>query len=251
MIEMDIRRLDDMGFQVTEAINTLATNLSFVGGTIKKILITSCRPHEGKSFICMNLMRALAGLGMKVILVDADIRASTMQGSYGIDIDMPDGGRYRGLTGYLSGRCNIKDIIAQTNISGAHMILAGSTVTNSLPLFNTARFGTLLNELAQNYDIVLVDAPPVRTIIDAAKIATWCDGTVFVVQSGADTAAELREASSQIEKSGCPIAGYVLNKFDERKHGGGYYDRDNYYANYEGRKKGKGKSRSVKGSSGR
>jgi Mrp family chromosome partitioning ATPase len=117
------------------------------------------------------------------------------------------------------------------------MILSGRTVTNSLPLFNTDRLGKLLDKLASHYDVVLVDAPPVGTIIDAAKISTLCDGTLFVVQAGADSVTELKEASYQIEKSGKPILGYVMNKFDEKKHGGRYFSRKPNYYQYGKQKK--------------
>lgn len=227
MIEMTLRRLGDLEFPAAEAINTLATNLFFVGGNMKKILITSCRPQEGKSFISIQLMRTMASLGLRVVLVDADIRASALQGAYGIDIKMPSKARYKGLTGFLFGQCELDDILARTNIPGAHMILAGRTVTNSLPLLNTDRLNQLLDHLAEDYDVILLDAPPVGSIIDAAKISTLCDGTVFVVQSGADTVTELKEAAHQIEKSGRPIIGYVLNKFNAKKHG--YYSKSDYY----------------------
>lgn len=234
---MTIHRLGELEYQAVEAINTLTTNLSFVGGDVKKILITSCQPQEGKSFVSINLMRAMANLGLRVVLVDADIRASALAGTYGIEVKMPDEEKYKGLTGYLFGRCEIDDILAQTNIPGAHMILSGRTVTNSLPLFNTDRLGKLLDKLASHYDVVLVDAPPVGTIIDAAKISTLCDGTLFVVQAGADSVTELKEASYQIEKSGKPILGYVMNKFDEKKHGGRYFSRKSNYYQYGKQKK--------------
>ena len=232
MIEMNIHRLAELDFQATEAINTLSTNLSFVGGNFRKILITSCHPQEGKSFTSMNLLRSMAGLGMRVVLVDADIRASSLQGSYGIDVLMPEGEKYKGLSGYLFGRCEAEDILAKTNIPGAYLILSGRTVTNSLPLFNTNRLATLLDMLAEHFDLVLVDAPPVGTIIDAAKISTHCDGTLFVVQSGAVAVDELKESAAQIEKSGCPIIGYVMNKYDDKRSGGRYYYRKPYYSKY-------------------
>lgn len=237
MIEMTLQRFGELEYQALEAINTLTTNLSFVGGNVKKILITSCHPQEGKSFVSVNLMRTMASLGLRVVLVDADIRASALQGTYDIEIKMPGKEKYKGLTGYLFGHCEIDNILARTNIPGAHMILAGRTVTKSLPLLNTDRLGTLLDELAAQYDVILLDAPPVGAIIDAAKISTLCDGTLFVVQSGADTVTELKESTYQIEKSGCPIIGYVMNKFDEKKHGDRYYYRKPYYYRHGRQKK--------------
>lgn len=239
MITMDIRHFPPLEYQQAEAMNTLCTNLSLTGGDIRKILITSCRPQEGKSFVAMNLMRAMAALGLKVILVDADIRASILQRTYSIDVH--SGSHYIGLCGYLSGLCSIEDVIAKTNIDGADMILSGRTVMNSFPLLNSPRLATLLNHLASAYDLVLVDAPPVGTIIDAAKIATQCDRTLFVVESGGITASELKSSSYQIEKMGCPILGYVLNKIDTRNYKKKYYS--SYYYSSEHRSEQSGVSR--------
>lgn len=233
---MNLRRLGELEYAATEAINTLATNLFFVGGNVKCVLVTSCHPQEGKSFVAVNLMRTMASLGFRVVLLDADIRASALQSACGIEIKTLDGYRYKGLTGYLFGQCEVEDILAETNIPGAHMILAGRTVMNSLPLLNTERLCALMNQLAANYDLVLIDAPPVGAIIDAAMIASLCDGTLFVVQAGTDTVTELKEATEQIEKSGSPVIGYVINKFEARKHGDrNYYHKSEYY--YSDKKK--------------
>ena len=237
MIEMNIRRMGELEYPAVEAINTLCTNLSFAGGDIKKIMITSCHPQEGKSFVAMNLMRAMAGLGLKVILVDADIRASALQGTYGIEVLSDNKNKYLGLCGYLTGRCTADDIVAQTNIDCASLILSGRTVINSLPLFNSPKLKTLLDQLACEYDIVLIDAPPVGTIIDAAKIARVCDSTLFVVQCGAVSVDELKDSVSQIEKSGCPVMGYVLNKYNSKEHGGKYYYHKPYYTSKEKHRK--------------
>ena len=150
----------------------LFTNLFFTGGDIKKIMVTSCHSREGKSFTTMNLMRSLAGLGMRVVLVDADIRASRLQETFNIRINVPEGQRYAGLTRYLAGVCTMSVILAKTNIPNAWMILSGRNVLNSLPLLNTRRLTELLDALAKQFDIVLVDAPPVGMVIDAARIAS-------------------------------------------------------------------------------
>lgn len=233
MPSFNIRYFEPLEYQAHEAVNTLCTNLSFAGGDIKKIMITSCHPQEGKSFIAMNLMRYFAGLGMRVVLVDADIRASRLQSAYGIRIENIESvdGKYPGLSRYLSGRCTLNEIIGKTNIPNAYMILAGSTVTNSLPLFNTPRLKNLLNALSAKFDIVLVDAPPIGTIIDAAKIATACDGTLFVIQSNAISRSHLASSLQQIEKTGCCILGTVLNQYDNSVYGNKYYYEGSHYYN--------------------
>lgn len=231
---MNIRRFPPLDYHVNEALNTLCTNLSFADGNVKKIMITSCRPHEGKSFISMNLMRSLAQLGKKVVLVDFDIRASMLQSDYAIQVNVKENQKYLGITGYLTGKCGSDAILASTNIPGAYMILAGRSVTNSLPLLYTSRVETLLDELAAEFDVVLVDSAPVGTIIDAARVASVCDGTIFVIQSGAIRRQDLMECVRQIEHTGANILGYVINKFDEREFGEYGYMRSHYYDMYDG-----------------
>lgn len=223
MVEMKLTRFESLDYQTNEAFNTLCTNMFFAGGDIKKIMVTSCHPQEGKSFVTMNLMRSLAGLGMKVVLVDADIRASAIRGTYGVEVMTDSEQPYPGLTRYLAGGCRMDEIIAQTDIPNAWMILAGRTVTNSLPLLSTPRLEELLDALAKQFDIVLVDAPPVGTIIDAAKIVGACDGALFVIESDATSRQQLMLAMQQMEKTGVPVLGTVLNKFDEKRHGDKYY----------------------------
>ena len=229
----NIRNFIDLEYQAKEAMNTLCTNLSFAGGDIKKIMITSSHPQEGKSFVSMNLMRAFASLGLKVVLVDADIRASQLQRAYDIRIEGVENptGKYPGLSRYLAGKCTLEEIIGRTSVPNAWMILAGGTVSNSLPLLKTQRLKHLLTILADKFDIVLVDAPPVGTIIDAAQIATICDGTLFVVQSNAVSRSHLTNSLYQLEKTGCPLLGTVLNQYDDRDYTKKYYYSGNYYYN--------------------
>ncbi len=224
MITAEITRMRELDYHASEAINTLCTNLSFVGGDLKKIMITSCHPQEGKSFVSMHLLRTLSGLGLKTVLVDADIRASALKGAYGIETKMSNG-EYYGLSGYLAGKCEKDDILIKTDLEGAYMILAGKTVSKSFALINKSRMKELLDQLADEYDIVLVDSPPIGVIIDAAKIAAWCDSTLFVVKCGEVSSDELKSATTQIQKAGCDMIGYVMNKVEHvynRKYYGKY-----------------------------
>lgn len=242
MMEMRIRNFRELEYRAKEAINTLCTNLFFAGGDYKKIVVTSCHPGEGKSFIAMNLMRSLARMGMRVVLVDADIRNSMLQNVYGITPDLNGRERYQGLTRYLAGRCTLEDILIQTDVENAWMVLSGKTVNNSLPLLNTPRLKGLLDILAESFDIVIVDTPPVGVLIDAAKILSACDGALFVIESENVRPQELQSALHQVEKTGKPLLGTVLNQFNERKYGGKYgynyyYDSNDYAPKKELRKK--------------
>lgn len=226
MKSVSIRRFPSLNYAGQEAINTLCTNLSFTGVGIKKILITSAHASEGKSYLAMNLMRTLDKYGKRVALVDADLRRSFMCNHYGISFENED--NKQGLAHLLAGMTNEEDVVYKTNFPNALFVPVGREVSNPLPLLNSERFGQLLDNLAASVDYVLVDAPPIGLVIDAAEIAKRCDGTLLVVSYNNVTKRELLDAKTQLEQTGCPILGTVLNmvEFDN------YVNRKYYYKSY-------------------
>ena len=212
MNTLTFTRFEPLGCAGREALNTLCTNLSLAlapGSGGMKLMITSCRPDEGKTFVSMNMMRALAELGKSAVWVDADLRHSVASARYGMEIRE---GKPRGMTHYLSGMCSADDILYATNIKGAYAVPVRQTVSNSLPLLITPRLPLLLNSLARDHDMVLVDAPPIGELSDAAEIARHCDGTVLVVAYHKISGKELYERHRQIERAGCKVLGVALNK---------------------------------------
>ena len=228
MKTLQLTRFAGLDYSCNEALNTLCTNLSFAGSDVKKIMLTSCHAQEGKSFLSMALMRSLANIGKNVVLVDADLRRSMLASRYGAKLE----GKPIGLTHYLAGMCPMDDILYKTDIEGAYMILSGRDVANSLTLLSTERFPNLLDTLAKMFDVVLIDCPPVGVIIDAAQIAKSCDGVVFVVSNNGVSRRELADARQQIEKTGCPILGAVLNKVTFDSHSSKKYYYKTYYSHY-------------------
>lgn len=222
MNDLKISRFASLDYAGQEAINTLCTNLSFSGENMQRIMITSAHASEGKSFISMNIMRTLAGLGKRVVLMDADLRRSFIRSTYGLQF--PDEKKY-GLAHFLAGKTSEENVIYRTNIPGAYMIPVGREIANPLPLLNSARFSKLMNHLSEQFDYVLVDAPPVGVVVDAAEIAKSCDGVLFVVGYNEVRRNELIEAKGQIEQTGCPIIGAVLNQVDFDN----YMNRKYYY----------------------
>lgn len=217
-------RLDYAG---SEAINTLCTNLAFSGENVKKIMITSSHASEGKSHLSMNVMRTLARLGKSVVLVDADMRRSMIESRFNLQYANPE--NKPGLAHLLAGRAEADEVIYQTDVAGAYMVPIGREITNPLPLLNSDRLGRLLDTLARQADYVIVDAPPVGMVIDAAQIAKFCDGTLIVVGYNTVHRQELIDVKNQMEQTGCPILGAVLNmvEYDDymsRK----YYNRSHY-----------------------
>ena len=160
MKQLKITKFPELDYAGSEAFNTLSTNLSFAGETVKKIMITSCHASEGKSYLSMNLMRTLAQRGMKVALVDADLRRSVVNAQYGLQFE--DGRNDdKGLSHFLAGMVGMEEVIYQTDIPGALMVPVGRDVPNPLALLSNHHFKDLLDALAQRVDYVLVDAAPV------------------------------------------------------------------------------------------
>lgn len=248
-----ISRFPELGYACNEAVNTLCTNLTFSGENVRKIMFTSSHASEGKSWLTMNVMRTMARLGKSVVLVDADLRRSVITSRYGFRFSNPQS--RVGLAHYLAGKAGEDEIIYSTDIAGAYVVPIGREVFNPLPLLNSDRFDRLLDSLAQRADYVLVDAPPVGLVIDAAQIARSCDGTLIVVSYNQVHRQELIDVRDQLEQTGCPILGTVLNMVEYKSYLSKKYYYKAYYSNYEsqdssGRKGGKSradKSKKKKG----
>ena len=241
-----IRQKDSLDYSGKEALNGIATNLTFVGRQMNRFLLTSCNASEGKSSLCMQLMTNLAQRGNSVVLVDTDFRASMMMSR----LRFPGEGTVHGLAHYLAGYCDLDGAIYQTDVEGGYIIPIGDIVANPLPLLDSPDFGQMMQELSRKFDYVLVDTPPIGVVIDAAVVAKSCDGSVFVVEYGKRTKREVREAVSQLEQSGCPVLGCVINmvtvkSISERSYYKKYYSGsyDKYYGSSETETSANGKKR--------
>lgn len=232
MKQLKITKFPALDYAGNEAFNTLSTNLSFAGASVKKIMVTSCHAAEGKSYLSMNLMRTLAQRGIKVALVDADLRRSMVNSDYGLKYEdgRSDG---KGLSHFLAGMVGMDEVIYQTDIPNAIMVPVGRDVPNPLALLTNSHFAELLDMLARMADYVIVDAPPVGVVIDAAEIAKACDGTLIAVNYNDVSRQELLDVKQQIEQTGCPILGTVLNQVDYDNYmGRKYYKSYSKYGKY-------------------
>ncbi len=230
MRSLSINHFSPLSYAGAEAVNMLCTNLSFSGENVKKIMLTSCHASEGKSYLSMNIMRTVAKLGRSVVLVDADLRRSMLVQKYGIQFDSEE--QAVGLSHFLAGMADESSVVYETDIPGAYMVPVGRKVSNSLPLLNSQRFQQLLDDLAEQFDYVIVDAPPIGLVIDAAQIAKFCDGTVLVVGYNTVRRQELIDAKAQIEQTGCPILGAVINMTEYDNYLSKKYSYKSYYSHY-------------------
>lgn len=203
-----------------EAMKTLRTNIQFSGKNNKVILVTSSHSGEGKSDISFNLAVNLGKAGKKVLLIDADIRKSVYKTQFGIKEET------LGLSQYLSGQVEkIDEIVYKTNYENLYMILSGPYAPSPTEMLGDEQFGQLLKAARQVFEYVLIDTPPLGTVVDAAVIGQYCDGAVLVVESGSTSYHVCRKVKDQLEKSGCKMLGAILNKVDyeSRKYMSGAY----------------------------
>ncbi len=208
MQKANIQAKLDLDYAGTEAMNTVCSNLVFSGKNIKKIVITSCEPNDGKSFVAMQIVFNMAKRGKRVLLLDADLRLSILNAHYSIQLL----GLGHGLAHYLSGQCQLEEMVYETNIPNVFLIPIGTDVQAPLSLLSTPDFENLLQTLSASFDLIVIDAPPIGLVIDAAEIAKTCDGSVIVLEYAKTHLRALQEARQQMERTGTPILGCILNK---------------------------------------
>lgn len=227
-MKVNFEKKKELDFKTNEAYKTLRTNISFSGDDIKVIALTSSVPNEGKSAVAFNLANSLAEDGKKVLFIDGDIRKSVTVVRYGVDIET------KGLSHYLSGQSKLEDIIYDTDINNFHIIFTGQAAPNPSELLGSERFKKLIAHARENYDYVLIDCPPLGSVIDAAIVAKESDGAIIVIETDNVSYKVVQRVKKQLEQSGCRILGAVLNKVEMGGKGYGYYGKG-YYGNYYGK----------------
>lgn len=219
-------------YGIVESINSLKTNIAFCGDDVQVIALTSCVPGEGKSSIAFELAKSLARSDNKVLLIDADIRKSKflrVRGARGVDL---------GLTHYLSGQAELKDIFYRVNIKNMAFIPTGPSVPNPTELIENERFIKLIEVSRKVYNYIIIDATPIGAVIDAAIVAKQCDGVVMVIEQGKTSRRMIGQAIEQLKRTETRILGAVLNKVDA---GSSEYYYGHYKEYGEKRSKNEGK----------
>ena len=219
---------EKLDYSVDESYKSLRTNLFFCGEDKKVIAITSCTPNEGKSNVSFNLSVSLAQAGKRVLLIDADLRKSVMIGKIELE------GELKGLSHYPSQQETLSNVVYSTKIPKFHLIYSGAVPPNPAELLGSVHFKQLLSSVRDVYDYIIIDTPPLGSVIDGAVIAEECDGSIMVIESGVISYRFAQEVKEQLERCNCPILGVVLNKVDmkEQRYYGKY---GKYYGKYYGK----------------
>lgn len=228
-----IGNMPELPYSIEEAINRLRVNISFLGNDIRKIMIVSTMPDEGKSFVAMQLWRQMAESGITTVLLDADLRKSVMTEKYGIR--MENEGKIWGTSYYIANQFPIEEVILQTDYKCGDIVPNASNVVNPSRLLESSRFEEMLETMAQRYRYVIVDSPPLNLISDGERIGNLCDGAILVVRGGSTSKKIIKNSIRQLERADCPLLGIVLNRV-EGARGGYYYKKygGKYYGKYYG-----------------
>ena len=217
-------KVEDYSYHMSEEIKNLRTNIKFAGEDKRVIMVTSCIQGEGKSGTSFKLARSFTELNKKVLLIDADLRASVFTGR--VDGVKP---KY-GLTHFLSGQVPFQDIVCSTNVHGLYACFSGPMAPTPIELISRPIFENKINALREKFDYIIIDTPPIGIVIDAAIIARFCDASILVVQSGGVNYKFLQNVKRKLEDTGCLLVGVVLTKVTSQ-HRQKYSQK--YYAKYE------------------
>lgn len=207
---------------ISEQYRTLRTNLEFtsLGTQLQTILITSTSTGEGKSTTASNLAVVFSQLGKRVLLIDCDMRRPTLHQIFRLDTR-------DGLSNILAKRSSVEAAVQATQLDYLFVITAGVVSPNPSELLAAPSFLDLLEDAKSQFDIIILDAPPVMQVADSRILAPLVDGSILVVSCETSDRDEVIKAKDQLRLTGTKILGLVLNRRETR------YDKNHYYYAYQ------------------
>ena len=207
----------DSGKVVGERFRTLRSRLYQIAGTrtLRRVLITSSLPTEGKTFVATNLVRSIIRQAdRRVLLIDADLRAPRLHVALGAPSSP-------GLSDYLRGAADEYAVVQNSVANNLCFIPCGSKVSNPSELLLSERMKILLECVTPAFDWVILDSPPALPVHDASSLADLCDGVLFVVRAGETDYELAKKGSSEFREKN--LLGVVLNLIENSETQGGYY----------------------------
>lgn len=223
--------VDEVPFQVEEAYKSLRTNLQFLSADrkIKKIVITSASPLDGKTTVAVNLAISMGKAGHKVLLIDADLRKPRINRVFRIKASP-------GLTNILVGNENggkPAEAIFSSSEYGIDMLVSGPVPPNPSELLGSEKMRHLLETLGNAYDYIIMDTPPATLITDAVVLSKYADGTVVVVAHKRSKHEMVDGTIEALKSAGINIVGTILTDVDMKKMSRRYsayrYHKYTYY----------------------
>ena len=204
-----------------ESLRSLRTTLHFalLDAQQNSLLITGSSPGLGKSFISKNLGAVLAQLGKRVVIIDADMRRGHINKEFGLP-------RAMGVSEFVTGQATLENIIKPTSVPNLYVVTTGQIPPNPSELLMHSRFEELLKQLSEQFDNLIVDAPPILAVSDAAIIGRHVGATLMVARAGKHPIRELEQAVKRMNQAGVQVKGFVFNDLNT--------DRQRYRYGYKG-----------------
>ncbi len=207
-----------------EALRSLRTSLHFAMMEAKNnvLMISGPAPSIGKTFVSTNFAAVAAKTGQKVLLIDADMRKGYLQQCFGLRWD-------NGLSDYLSGKTSHSNIIKSTSIDNLDVVTRGQVPPNPSELLMHPRFKSFVDQMSAQYDLVIIDTPPVLAVTDPSIVGAIAGTTLMVARFDQTTLKEIEVAQGRFEQSGVEVKGVILNAVEKKAsnsygYGYGYYN---------------------------
>lgn len=211
--------LADKSSPVSEQYRTIRTNIQFamVDSDLKSLVVTSSGPSEGKSTTSANLAVVFANSGIRTLLVDADLRKPTVAKTFALKNTF-------GFSNLLSDReLNVNEATQSTMVGNLSVLTSGPKPPNPSELLGSKRMEELLDEMENEFDLVIFDMPPVVAVTDAQIMSSKVDGTVLVVREQTSNKSALLKAKNLLEMVNANVLGVVYNGSTRSKDQGYYY----------------------------
>lgn len=202
---------------IAEAYKTLRTNIQFssLDVPIRVILVTSANPAEGKSTTVANMAISMAQSDKRVLIVDCDLRKPSIHRAFNIM-------NTKGLTNILAEDLDYHQICNTAGIPNLEIITSGPKPPNPSELLGSARMKIFIEKLKNDYDMIILDSPPVLPVTDAVVLSRVVDGTILVINYGTTIYEMAHRAKESLQKVGSKIIGTVINNVPIRGHGYAY-----------------------------
>ncbi|MDR7244613.1 CpsD/CapB family tyrosine-protein kinase [Priestia megaterium] len=201
---------------VSEQYRTIRTNIQFSGADqdIKSLILTSSGTAEGKSTTASNLAAVYAQQGLKVLLIDADLRKPTVHYTFRLE-------NHAGLTNVLTRQSTLGQAVQETEVRDLYVLTSGPIPPNPSELLASHQMEELLKEMKQQFDMVIFDTPPILAVADAQILANQVDASILVVSSGKTEKEAALKAKELLVHAKSKLLGAVLN--NRKADSGNYY----------------------------
>lgn len=230
----DFLRVMESNLRIAQTYETLLSSLQLAEKSatapllLKSLMVCSAQPGEGKTTVSVGLALTMALAGKRVLLVEADLRKPKLHEIFELNDK-------RGLTDVLAevSTIELRDVVQSIDLERQQrvlqIVLSGSQLPAHPNLMASRRLGAFVAAACEQYEVVLFDSPPVLAVSDPCFLAPLVTGVIFVVGAGTVPERDAKLAKDRLQKAGGRLLGFVMNRFDDVRHGAGYHPYEGYY----------------------